>query len=165
MLRPLTRGLATVALVCVLSPGSALAATGPQPDVPPPGLLGSPQPEAPPVTSTTRASSPPPKPARVARPSVAVAPAHSSASPPAARHDAPAPRRQPARSTAPKEPRQTPRVERRFVVPLPLAASLHPEEPASGGGSYALVALAAALLLLAGGSLAVTVAELRREPA
>jgi len=66
----------------------------------------------------------------------------------------------------PTQPREAPpEVERRLVLPLPLVASLHPEEPAGGGGSLALVALAGALLVLAGGSLALTVTELRRGPA
>jgi hypothetical protein len=52
-------------------------------------------------------------------------------------------------------------------VPLPLVPTLHPEPPGLAGGTWAylLVALAAGLVALGGGSLAVTVAELRRRTA
>jgi hypothetical protein len=157
--------------MCVLAPGTALAAGSPQPDVPPAGLLGSPAPEGPPVATTTHSSVPPAKPAAVERAPVTAAPVRSVTSPPAVRHVDAAPRRQSPHATAkaaaaaPRKPRPTPRIERRLVLPSPLVASLHPEEPVESGGSYALVALAGALLVLAGGSLALTVGALRREPA
>jgi hypothetical protein len=52
-------------------------------------------------------------------------------------------------------------------VRLPLVPTLHPEPPgiAGGGWAYVLVALAAGLVVLGGGSLAVAVAEVRRDPA
>ena len=52
-------------------------------------------------------------------------------------------------------------------MPLPLVPTLHPEPPGLNGGgwAYSLVALAAGLAVLGGGSLAVTVAELRRKAA
>jgi hypothetical protein len=95
----------------------------------------------------------------------------SSPTAPAVTHPAAAQRHLPGRAATttvatPTQPREAPpEVERRLVLPLPLVASLHPEEPAGGDRSLALVALAGALLALAAGSLALTVTELRRGPA
>jgi hypothetical protein len=152
----------------VLAPGAAFAAGSPQPDLPPTGLLVTPQPESPPARARPGPSSAPAKPPVVERaPDAAV---RSSPTAPAVTHPEAA-RHLPGRAAtttvaAPTQPREAPpEVEPRLVLPLPLVASLHPEEPAGGGGSLALVALAGALLALAAGSLALTVTELRRGPA
>src|SRR4051794_8361063 len=167
MLRPL--GWSPVAAVFVLALGVATAtAGGPRPDAPPATpATGAPRPEAPPVT---RAASPTaPRPPRPVHTPVAVAPGRPL--PTRVEHVESAPRRQPVHPTttrvvAPARSRPAPAVEPPPLVRFPRVPTLHPE--ASDGetaGSYSLVGLAAGLLLLGSCSLAITVAELRREPA
>ncbi len=181
--RPLTRRSGRVALgVCVFVTGaSPAAAGGPQPDAPPTVLAAaSPRPELPSRARAVPDRTAPPeaqgrpgvtarglaaRPARVptsaaghrtvvaTRPRV-TAPAHA----------APVPTRH-ARTSPARRVGET--AHATWHVPLPLVPTLHPEPPGLAGGTwaYVLVALAAALLVLGGGSLAVTVADVRRDPA
>src|SRR4051794_28703493 len=173
MLRPLT--WSPVVAVCVLAVGvAAAAAGGPRPEAPPTvPATGTPQPEAPPATRAEPPPAPRPRPTAARRAPVAVARAHSTTSPTALHHVEAARRQQPARATTtarkvvvPAKSRPARAIDQPPLIRLPLVPSLHPDASEGGSaGSYGLVALAAGLLLLGGCSLAITLAELRREPA
>ncbi len=170
MHRPLAWSPVVAALVLTVGVATA-AADSPRPDAPPTvPATGAPRPEAPPVTRPAPAPAARARPTAVFHAPVAVAPAHSTTSPAPAHHVEAAPRQSPTTTepVARTESRPARDIEKNQValLRLPLVPSLHPEAPGDGrDGSYSLVALAAFLLVIGGCSLAVTVAELRREPA